>query len=308
MADAMRERRDAGIKPENDEMEDGLNAEGLTLANPQIVKVQYYSETTEELSPREYTYYSADPLKVGDIVIVPVRDTTGKAKVSAIDVTESEIAAFRDKVKTIPAGAAIQAFVESNDNAPYLQDIGDDLPYVMPEETRGARVSNPRFVDDIADKLQEPERETAVALRPGEDIEAQIEVVALARQEKAYYDEAIRELKVVWETHNKEILEEAAVNRESLNTAESLLRELTIEAYNLTGNKSPAPGVSVKIFQTLDYDSREALKWAMAHQIALSLDKKSFETFAKATPLEFVTIGEESRVQIAQNLGNTKSP
>jgi len=30
----------------------------------------------------------------------------------------------------------------------------------------------------------------------------------------------------------------------------------------------------------------------MSHQIALSLDKKSFESFAKATPLEFVTIEE----------------
>jgi len=91
--------------PPNDEMEDGLNSEVLTLAKPNIVKVQYYSETTGELSLREYTYYSADKLNVGDIVIVPVRDTTGKAKVSAIDVPEAEIAAFKDKVKTIPAGS-----------------------------------------------------------------------------------------------------------------------------------------------------------------------------------------------------------
>lgn len=70
-----------------------------------IVKVQYYSETTEELSGREYTYYSVDRLNVGDIVIVPVRNTTGKAKVSAVDVPETEIASFKDKVKTIPAGS-----------------------------------------------------------------------------------------------------------------------------------------------------------------------------------------------------------
>jgi hypothetical protein len=73
-----------------------------------IVKVKYYSETTKELSPREYTYYSADTLKIGDIVTVPVRDTTAKAKVSAIDVPESEIAAFKEKVKTISAGAVIK--------------------------------------------------------------------------------------------------------------------------------------------------------------------------------------------------------
>lgn len=71
----------------------------------QIVKVRYFSETTGEISPREYTYYSAEPLKVGDIVIVPVRNSTGKAKVSAIDVPVAEIANFKDKVKTIPPGS-----------------------------------------------------------------------------------------------------------------------------------------------------------------------------------------------------------
>ena len=68
-----------------------------------IVKVRYHSETTGELSAREYTYYSETRLNVGDIVMVPVRDTTTKTKVSAIDIPESEIASYKDKVKTIPA-------------------------------------------------------------------------------------------------------------------------------------------------------------------------------------------------------------
>jgi hypothetical protein len=70
-----------------------------------IVKVRYFSETTGELRAREYTYFSEESLQVGDIITVPVRDTFAKAKVSAINVPESEIAAFRDKVKTIPARA-----------------------------------------------------------------------------------------------------------------------------------------------------------------------------------------------------------
>ncbi len=72
-----------------------------------IVKVQYYSMTTGELSPREYSYYSIDRLAVGDIVTVLVRDTTTKAKVTAVDVPEAEIAAFKDKMKTIPAGSVL---------------------------------------------------------------------------------------------------------------------------------------------------------------------------------------------------------
>ena len=67
----------------------------------QLVKVQYFSESTGEISDRQYTYFTEAPLKVGDIVTVPIRNTTGKAMVSAVDVDESEIAAFKDKVKTI---------------------------------------------------------------------------------------------------------------------------------------------------------------------------------------------------------------
>lgn len=77
-----------------------------------IVKVRYYSETRGELSQREYSYFSVEPLDVGDIVIVPVRDTTRKAKVTAINIPESEIAAFRDQVKTIPSGAKIIKMIE----------------------------------------------------------------------------------------------------------------------------------------------------------------------------------------------------
>jgi len=86
-----------------------------TEYNLPIVKVQYYSETSGELSSRQYTYYSADQLVVGDIVTVPVRDTTGKARVSAVGVSESEIASFRDKVKTIPSGSIVPVVKPENE-------------------------------------------------------------------------------------------------------------------------------------------------------------------------------------------------
>ncbi len=90
-----------------------------------IVKVRYFSETTSELSQQEYTYYTEDPLRLGDIVIVPVKDTSGKAKVSAIDVPETEIAAFKDKVKTISSGSVITADRITTDNP--MIELGLDL-------------------------------------------------------------------------------------------------------------------------------------------------------------------------------------
>ena len=71
-----------------------------------IVKVQYYSDTKGTAGGRDYSYFTAEPLGLGEIVQVPVGGgRLIKAVVTAIDVPESEIEAFRDKVKTIPAGS-----------------------------------------------------------------------------------------------------------------------------------------------------------------------------------------------------------
>jgi len=135
-----------------------------------------------------------------------------------------------------------------------------------------------------------------------ETIEAQVEVVARARENAQEAIDARALARSAWEQEHLSLQTSVATTSELVGEEEDKLRALTLQAYEQTGNKTPALGVSVKIFQTLDYEPKEALKWAMAHQIALSLDKKSFETFAKATPLEFVTISDEPRVQIAQTL------
>ena len=82
-------------------------ADRVLAGGPHLVKVQYYSETTGEESEKAYTYFAEERLSVGELVMVSVRDTRLKARVSAIDVPESEIADFRDKVKTIPAGSSM---------------------------------------------------------------------------------------------------------------------------------------------------------------------------------------------------------
>lgn len=73
----------------------------------QLVKVKYVIDSQEVggLSTSAYTYFSEADLKVGDEVTVPVRNRTSKAVVCEVDVDESEIVAFKDKVKVIPAEA-----------------------------------------------------------------------------------------------------------------------------------------------------------------------------------------------------------
>jgi len=70
-----------------------------------IVKVRFVNHTTGEPEGREYTYFTAEPLGLGVNVKAPVRAGFTEAKVVAVNVPDTEIAAFRDKVKTIPAGS-----------------------------------------------------------------------------------------------------------------------------------------------------------------------------------------------------------
>ena len=130
-------------------------------------------------------------------------------------------------------------------------------------------------------------------------IREQIQIVIEARQNAAYSRVLHNDAMKKWQEDHKYLTDSIVNTSEILTQAEATLRAMTLAAFCETGNKNPAPGVAVKIFQTFAYDPKEALKWAMSHQVALSLDKKSFEAFAKATPLDFVTINEEPRAQIA---------
>lgn len=68
-----------------------------------IVTVQYKSSYTGEFTGREYSYFTANRLAVGDIVEVPTRETASLARVARIDVDEREIIKIRDYMKTITA-------------------------------------------------------------------------------------------------------------------------------------------------------------------------------------------------------------
>ncbi len=86
-----------------------------------IVKVKYFSDEKGPLSNLEYSYFSEVPLALYDKVMVPVRGRDQLAIVTAINVPESEIEAFKDKVKIIPAGSAIDAkLVSAIERAPHI--------------------------------------------------------------------------------------------------------------------------------------------------------------------------------------------
>jgi len=81
------------------------------------------------------------------------------------------------------------------------------------------------------------------------------------------------------------------------------VRAAAMDAYGATGNKNPHAAVQIGDYLTLDYDPIVALDYARKHlPTAVSLIKKQFEDIAKVAKLDFVTISQEPRVKIKQNL------
>lgn len=54
-----------------------------------------------EPSGRDYTYFTPEPVAVGDLVDLEGKQGVVQGVITAVDVPEEEIASFRDRAKTI---------------------------------------------------------------------------------------------------------------------------------------------------------------------------------------------------------------
>lgn len=133
-------------------------------------------------------------------------------------------------------------------------------------------------------------------------IQEQVKQVALARKRAALAKQHKEEAYRLWQEQNKELLQEENFASLALSEMEGKLREMAVQDYLQTGNKNPAPGVSIKLMTRLQYNLAEALAWATEHNLALKLDTQAFEKVAKASPLPFVQQGEIPQAFIASNL------
>ncbi len=133
-------------------------------------------------------------------------------------------------------------------------------------------------------------------------LRGQVQVVAIARDKASRLKKQRDDLLEKWNNDNRWLLDRLTQSGADVAAEETTLRELTLQAYQETGNKTPVEGVGIREMTRLEYDQKEALKWAMSHQVALSLDRKTFEGLAKATPLDFVIITKEPQATIATNL------
>lgn len=113
---------------------------------------------------------------------------------------------------------------------------------------------------------------------------------------KAEYDAIMQGLK------NSEVAKALDYAQSKLSVVEDELRAAIVAEYKATGNKKPAPGLGIRETSKLVYDADTALTWAKQHDMALALDKRSFEKIAKASPPEFVSVEVTPSATIATDL------
>ena len=92
---------------------------------------------------------------------------------------------------------------------------------------------------------------------------------------------------------------------EAVATAETALKAVALERYDITKEKRPAPGIEIKIYREYLIDEAAGLAWATEKQLCLipaRLDVAAIKKLATVQPLSFVLVDEVPRVTIATDL------
>jgi hypothetical protein len=116
------------------------------------------------------------------------------------------------------------------------------------------------------------------------------------------YADKVAKSRLQWEADNIQLLSSYDQAKVDVDNIEGLIRERVAFHYERTGDKHPAPGVNIRVLTRLEYDPVQAFEWAKSHGLALSLDKKAFESIAKVQPLDFVTKVDAPQATISTNL------
>ena len=134
------------------------------------------------------------------------------------------------------------------------------------------------------------------------ELEKQINLVVEARAmvegEKLAYAGAYQK----WLNENKTIIDVLEATKTVCAEREVTLREMALQTYASTQDKQVAPGIGIRVRTVLNYESKDAMEWAVKHELALKLDPSAFEKIAKTSNLSFVTITEEPQATIAAEL------
>ena len=121
------------------------------------------------------------------------------------------------------------------------------------------------------------------------------------RQQRATIGAEIKQSREVWELEMADAFSDMHALDHAIAQTEEQLKTERVRTYN-GEDKGKVFGVGIREETKLDYSDDDAYKWAVAHQMALKLDKRGFEKIAKVDTPDFVTITTEPQATIAQDL------
>ena len=120
-------------------------------------------------------------------------------------------------------------------------------------------------------------------------------------QEKDFHAKIIKQAKLDWEQKWKRDLDaQCEIDRE-IAELDAELKAQRVEEYD-GEDKGKVFGVGIRECLKMHYSDDDAFEWAVAHKLALQLDKRTFEKIAMPTPMDFVTITTEPQATIAADL------
>lgn len=120
-----------------------------------------------------------------------------------------------------------------------------------------------------------------VALTEGR-IRVQINRVVASRAAAATARMALKAKQAEFEQNHAALIEANRTTVETLIQEEAALRELVVQMFRATNNKTPAPGCGIRETTTFVYDDVEALQWCQEHNLAITFDRTAFEALVKA--------------------------
>lgn len=138
-------------------------------------------------------------------------------------------------------------------------------------------------------------------------VAAQVQRVAEARRALSEVKADIAARYEAFENSIDAIAAQQVALTQALLEEETALKALAVADFQMTGNKKPAPGVSIKEVGKLRYPKADAFAWAKEKGLAIvpeSLDEKAFEKVVGALPElpTFVTREVTPRAEIASDL------
>lgn len=139
-----------------------------------------------------------------------------------------------------------------------------------------------------------------------QQLKEQINIVVEARERLQEATGLMKSTYAKWLEANELIIANESNAKSACQEAETKLRELALETYAETKDKAVAPGVGIRVMSRLDYDSWDAIDWAMEHKLALKLDTSAFEKIAKTSNIPFVITTEEPLATIASELAKVE--